>query len=70
MTNPNTNESAHLKGGDASSDRAAETGRPSDMAGGNASQPSSPDQAGGRYAGEPGPAGTRGENHMDEVREE
>jgi hypothetical protein len=70
MTEPNTNDQAHRKGGDSQSARAAETGRPSDMAGGDASRPSGPDQAGGRHAGEPGPAGTRGENHMDEVREE
>jgi hypothetical protein len=70
MTEPNTNDTAHFKGGDVRSDRAAETGHPSDMAGGDASQPSGLDQAGGRYAGKPGPAGTRGKNHIDEVREE
>ena len=51
------------------SKRAAETGRPSDMPGGDAGEPSSLDHTTGQYAGEPGPAGMRGENHMDPVRE-
>lgn len=53
------------KNGERDSARALETARPSDMAGGDAGRPSSPDQAGGKYAGEPGPAGITGENHMD-----
>ena len=52
------------------STRAAETGRPSDMAGGDAGRTSSLQAAGGKYAGEPGPAGTKGENHMDPLIED
>jgi hypothetical protein len=47
--------------------RPEEAGRPSDLAGGGGA-PSSPAQAGTDYAGEPGPAGMRGENHMDPVK--
>ena len=54
--------------GRGASTRAAESVRPSDMAGGNAGVPVSPAAAGTSYAGEPGPAGIRGENHMDPVR--
>ena len=54
--------------GTGASTRAGETGRPSDMAGGNAGVPTSGQESGGRYAGEPGPAGVRGENHMDPVK--
>ena len=43
-------------------------GHPSDMPGGNSAQPGSQSVAGTKYAGEPGPAGTRGENHMDPLR--
>lgn len=54
--------------GRGASTRAAESVRPSDMAGGNAGAPASPAAAGTDYAGEPGPAGIRGENHMDPVK--
>jgi hypothetical protein len=54
--------------GTGASTRAAETGRPSDMAGGHAGMPVSGQEAGGKYAGEPGPAGLRGENHMDPLK--
>lgn len=54
--------------GSGASTRAAESVRPSDMAGGNAGRPTSPAAAGTDYAGEPGPAGIKGENHMDPVR--
>ena len=43
-------------------------GHPSDMPGGNSAQPGSQTEAGTRYAGEPGPASARGENHMDPLR--
>jgi hypothetical protein len=56
------------QGGTGASTRAEETGRPSDMARGNAGVPTSGQQAGGKYAGEPGPAGMRGENHMDPLK--
>ena len=43
-------------------------GSPSDMPGGNSGEPGSQSSAGSRYAGAPGPAGARGENHMDPLR--
>ena len=45
-----------------------ERGHPSDMPGGDPATPGSQASAGTKYAGEPGPAGTRGENHMDPLR--
>ena len=45
-----------------------ERGHPSDMPGGNSAVRTSESAAGTRYAGEPGPAEVRGENHMDPLR--
>jgi hypothetical protein len=42
--------------------------QPSDMPGGNSDQAVSPSASGSKYAGEPGPAGVRGENHMDPLK--
>lgn len=67
-TNIAAAEDAHASGGNEASLRSAETARPSHMAGGDAGTPSAPAQSGGKYAGEPGPAGVRGENHMDPLR--
>ena len=61
-------QSRQTQSGSAGSTRAGETGRPSDMAGGNAGARTSGQEAGGKYAGEPGPAGMRGENHMDPLK--
>lgn len=64
----NRSGSRQTNRGQGASTRAAETVRPSDMAGGNAGAPVSPAASGGKYAGEPGPAGIRGENHQDPLR--
>jgi hypothetical protein len=42
--------------------------QPSDRPGGNSDQAVSPSASGSKYAGEPGPAGVRGENHMDPLK--
>lgn len=65
-----TEAGAYEPVGEGASSRAAETARPSDMAGGDAGRPSGPDASDGKYAGEPGPAAFRGENHMDPLRED
>lgn len=61
-------QNRQMQRGAGASTRAAESVRPSDMAGGNAGQPTGPQAQGGQYAGEPGPAGIRGENHMDPLK--
>jgi hypothetical protein len=38
------------------------------MPGGASDQAVSPSVSGSKYAGEPGPAGVRGENHMDPLK--
>jgi hypothetical protein len=42
--------------------------RASDLPGGRSDPQGSQSESGTKYAGEPGPAGVRGENHMDPVR--
>jgi hypothetical protein len=51
-----------------SGNRKPSAPRPSDMPGGGSDRPGSQSEGGTKYAGEPGPAGVRGENHMDSVR--